>query len=254
MGKEKNKDKKNIEKAISLTLIALSGAPIIPTSPVVIGPAEAPIEVTQSETALKTSILSGSYTYSLAQYPIIYGSVRNHLSKSDPPVDDAFLDRISDPAKLNKIIKEAEEVYSESPTNLQYQNFAEYLRDFYSEIRNTLSDPKALASIFVEVAILSPIVAMGLGLAEEMVKKFRKWARKEKNDPAKIIANQMGKLINYFEKVAKSRLAEIVEGTGLSEKQVSALLKLGPFSHEPGCFWRPAKFTDSKEKGILFSY
>jgi hypothetical protein len=62
------------------------------------------------------------------------------------------------------------------------------------------------------------------------------------------IKTDVDKLTDYLERVTKSRKAEMVQATGLSEEKITALLgylrSMGILVHEKACFWRFRKKTD----------
>ena len=80
-----------------------------------------------------------------------------------------------------------------------------FLEELFYALVDTLTDPEKLADILADAAIISP----GLYFCWEFVKKIGQFAKKKKNRPMCQIASKCEKLLSYFEKVPKSRIAEI---------------------------------------------
>lgn len=160
---------------------------------------------------------------------------------------DVFQDRIRDPEKVIEIIEDVAQVYLDYGRESEFEEFAIFLCDLYSEIEQTLSDPEKRAPIVTEVLIVGPAASLGWKMLLIMLDRMKRWSSSTDNDYGTQIAKKLKRLLNYFKKVPKSRLAEISEGTGLPKKEVKALLRLGPFTHEASCFWSFAKLEMKME-------
>ncbi len=110
-----------------------------------------------------------------------------------------------------------------------------FLEELFDELIDTLTNPEKLANILAETAIVSP----GLYLCWEFVKKIRSFAEKKNSTPLHQIYLKCEKLLSHFERVPKSRIAEISLSMGTSVEEASLLLRLMCFVHQSNCFWHP---------------
>jgi hypothetical protein len=121
---------------------------------------------------------------------------------------------------------------------------AEELTEIGWKVWEIIVDPQARSEFIASEVVSRSIDLLGmLGMfaLERLIARIA--ARKSKKAKSLLsIKTDIEKLTGYLEKVTKSRKAEIVQGTGLSEEKVTALLgylrSIGVIVHEKACFWR----------------
>ena len=113
----------------------------------------------------------------------------------------------------------------------------DFLLKLFAETRLVIVDPKKLGAILAEVLVIGPVIAFGGKLGRFLIQRIRTWSIKNDNQPGIELTEKMGRLQTYFEQTPRSRLSEIVSSTKLSQVEVKALLKIGPFIFENG-FWQ----------------
>jgi len=126
--------------------------------------------------------------------------------------------------------------YSDEMANpLEREDGLNFLKELFNALIDTLTNPEKLANILADTAIISP----GLYLCWELVKKIRNHAEKKNSTPLHQISSKCEKLLSYFERVPKSRIAEVSFSTGISVEEANLLLRLMGFVHQSNCFWHP---------------
>ena len=118
------------------------------------------------------------------------------------------------------------------------------LEQLYYALFDTLTNPEKLAPILADTLIVSP----GLFICWEITKKIWQFAELDKNKPMRLIHFKCQKVLSYFERVPKSRIAEIQYGTGISTEELKTLLRLLGFVHQSNCFWHPPLLRKGKRR------
>lgn len=160
-------------------------------------------------------------------------AAENYISSS---TKTNYLDRINDDVLVQKTIVDVQMAYlTSSQKNIETKNvdIGEFIKELYHEVSEVLKDHKKLAPILVGVVITS-YLSMIYYVFKYALRKLSHERKYKK--PIKKICDEMELVLSYFEKVKKSRLAEIGIGTGLPKARIQALLKLGPFEHK-NKFW-----------------
>lgn len=117
----------------------------------------------------------------------------------------------------------------------ELNNIRDYLEELFRELLAILLDPKKLAQILAEVAIVSP----GLYLCWRMIMSLRNFSTAKKSSFGRKLVAKCEKILRYFETVPKSRITEISIATGMPTEEIKLFLQLMCFVHIPGCFWQP---------------
>lgn len=139
--------------------------------------------------------------------------------------------------EFNNLREEVSDIFysDEMASSLEREDGLNFLKELFDALIDTLTSPEKLANILADTAIISP----GLYLCWEFVKKIRSFAEKRNSTPLHQISSKCEKLLSYFERVPKSRIAEISLGTGISAEEANLLLRLMGFVHQSNCFWHP---------------
>jgi len=197
---------------------------------------------------------------------------------------DSFEERILDPDETDRIIRNAwEEYIQEAPeTNPNdFEEFASFLRDLYSEISLALTDRERLLALLAEVLsekiieglLLAPpgyvMVCVGRLVFKVMLRRTKAQLQSSTNHWGQWIHTQLEQIYSFFEThdpieqgwtselspqgelvenalkcIKRSRIPEIANATGLSPHRVKCLLELSPYAHERSCFYRYATGVD----------
>jgi hypothetical protein len=155
--------------------------------------------------------------------------------------NDIFQDRIVNQNEIENIINDLQIVYSSYSKESDFEDFPRFIRVLFKEITEILSDPEKLAPIITDAFIITPATSIGFAIGRYMIRKIKNWSsQKPDNRYSSQLVEKLERLLTYFQVTPRSRLAEITMATGLSVEEARALLRLGPFTHEAGCFWRIA--------------
>lgn len=125
---------------------------------------------------------------------------------------------------------------------------ATFLRELHAELFGSATvDGK-----WAELLLGAEALAAGLVISKYVLGRFVETQQVAESPALGAFLPDAQVLSGFFERVPKSRLAEITYGTGLEKEKISALLELGKvygqYTHEPACFWRPT--TQEEVEGI----
>lgn len=197
---------------------------------------------------------------------------------------DSFEERILDPDETDRIIRSAWEEYIQEAPDANpddFEEFASFLRDLYSQISLALTDKERLLALLAEVLsekliewlLLAPpsyvMVCVGRLVFKVMLRRTQKWLKSSANGWGQWVHTQLQQIFSFFETrdpieqgwtselspqgemvenalkyIKRSRIPEIASATGLSPHRVKCLLGLGPYAHERSCFYRYATGVD----------
>ena len=126
-----------------------------------------------------------------------------------------------------------------------HSNIAEELTEIGWKVWEIIVDQQKRDD-FIASEILSRSIdvlgIVGMFVLEQLIDKIIKGRKSDKTKSLRRINTDIKKITNYLETVTKSRKAEMVNATGLSEEQISALLgylrSIAILVHEKACFWR----------------
>lgn len=121
---------------------------------------------------------------------------------------------------------------------------AEDLTEIGWKVWEIIVDPQARNEFIASEVVSRSLDLLGmLGMVALQTLLARRAARK--SDQARslqIINSDFDEIASYLERVTKSRKAEMMQATGLSEEKITALLQYlrssGILVHEKACFWR----------------
>ena len=177
------------------------------------------------------------------QTAMTYPKVDTAVQNSEAGVDE-FKARIWDPRQVELNIHELKRVYTDSRSDAPPKIVRElielevFLKQLFMEVVKVLSDPAQLAPIVAEVGVVVPGTSLGIILIKLMIKRIKGRGARKKNRFLDQLTDDFETLFDFFSRVPKSRITEIAEGTQLPKEHLSAVLKIGPFDHESGCFWK----------------
>lgn len=142
----------------------------------------------------------------------------------------------------------------------QYKEYQKFNRNFYDELnKNTRLLTQGLDGLS-DIAYILDIAANAIeigtaagGISIWLIKKILTKQRQQKGNNyfVKEHINRVESVVDYFEKVPKSRIAEISAGTGISKEKLSPILTALSFEHEPACFWKPPTINKELLKPAL---